>query len=207
MANEARVNRIEGTGIPLSGDDIDTDRIIPARYLRCVTFDGLGEYAFKDDRLQDPNHPFNNESYRMASILIVGKNFGCGSSREHAPQSLNRWGIKGIIGESFAEIFFANCHAIGIPCFCVSTSVIEELRRYIKEKPSSQLVLDLESLSIKIAEQQSFPAQFPEGVRQSFLTGTWDATTVLLEAGDQIEKLAKTLPYLSAPFVKPTTSG
>jgi len=125
--NDAIVEKISGVAVPLRGDNIDTDRIIPARYLRCVTFDGLGEHAFEDDRKQDPGHPFNQERFDGASILIVGRNFGCGSSREHAPQSLHKRGIKGVIGQSFAEIFFGNCNAMGIPCMTVDADTCETL--------------------------------------------------------------------------------
>ena len=113
-----KIEQVTGRVVPLPLDDIDTDRIIPARYLRCVTFDGLGEHSFEDDRKQDPNHPFDDARFQGASILLAGSNFGCGSSREHAPQALIRWGIKALIAESFAEIFFGNCTANGVPCVC-----------------------------------------------------------------------------------------
>ncbi|MFN9238126.1 MAG: 3-isopropylmalate dehydratase small subunit, partial [Planctomyces sp.] len=111
----SEIRSVSATAIPLLLDDIDTDRIIPARFLRCVTFDGLGEHAFEDDRRQDPHHPFDQPRFQKAGILLAGRNFGCGSSREHAPQSLMRWGIRAIIAESFAEIFFGNCNSLGIP--------------------------------------------------------------------------------------------
>ncbi|MEZ6046275.1 MAG: hypothetical protein R3C11_12040 [Planctomycetaceae bacterium] len=123
----SQITSVTGSGIPLLLDDIDTDRIIPARYLRCVTFEGLGENAFEDDRQQDKNHPFDNPAYRQGTILVSGRNFGCGSSREHAPQALIRWGVKAIIAESFAEIFFGNCTSLGVPAVCASRADLEKL--------------------------------------------------------------------------------
>src|SRR6516164_3727905 len=137
------IEKITGRGIPLLLDDIDTDRIIPARYLRCVTFEGLGEHAFEDDRRQMPNHPFDDPRFRGASVLIVGRNFGCGSSREHAPQALMRWGIKAIVGESFGEIFFGNCTANGIPCVSVSPGDAKKLAEAVTADPALPLFVDL----------------------------------------------------------------
>ncbi len=137
------IRQVTGCGVPLLLDDIDTDRIIPARFLRCVTFDGLGKHAFEDDRQQDPNHPFNNEKYQSGSVLVAGRNFGCGSSREHAPQSLIRWGIKAIIAESFAEIFFGNCTALGTPAVCAGRSDLEKLAELIEEDPSREITVDV----------------------------------------------------------------
>ena len=121
------IKSVSGTGIPLMLDDIDTDRIIPARYLRCVTFDGLGDHAFEDDRQQDPRHPFNDSKFSGATVLVAGRNFGCGSSREHAPQSLMRWGIKAVIAESFAEIFFGNCCSLGVAAVTASRDELDKL--------------------------------------------------------------------------------
>src|SRR5580704_17821873 len=138
-----KIERITGTAIPLLLDDIDTDRIIPARFLRCVTFDGLGEHAFEDDRKQDPKHPFNDLRFKGAKILIAGRNFGCGSSREHAPQALQRWGIEAIIGESFAEIFFGNCTALGLPCVNATEPDVKALGEAILANPKLEVTVDL----------------------------------------------------------------
>jgi 3-isopropylmalate/(R)-2-methylmalate dehydratase small subunit len=191
----AVVSKIQGRGIPLVLDDIDTDRIIPARYLRCVTFDGLGEYAFEDDRRQDADHPFNQDRFQGATVLIAGRNFGCGSSREHAPQSLNRWGIKGIIGESFAEIFFGNCQAMGIPCFTVSHEDAAALAAAIKADPSLELSMDVASATVS-AGDLTVQGNLPSGTRSALLEGTWNATSVLMDAGDAIEAVGQRLPYI-----------
>jgi len=192
----ALIREIRGRGIPLPGDDIDTDRIVPGRFLRCVTFEGLEEHVFEDDRHQNPDHPFNQERYRGASLLIVGRNFGCGSSREHAPQALRRWGIRGLIGESFAEIFFANCTAIGLPCVTVSAEDARWLREAVAAHPEMELRLDVETMTVQ-AEDRVLAARMPEGVRRQFLEGTWNSTFVLLEAGEAIERTAARLPYVA----------
>ena len=137
------IETVSGTAVPLLLDDIDTDRIIPARYLRCVTFDGLGEHAFEDDRQQDSRHPFNDPRFQGSRVLVAGRNFGCGSSREHAPQSLLRWGVKAIVAESFAEIFFGNCTSLGIPCVCASRAYIDKLGAAIQADPKLVVTVDL----------------------------------------------------------------
>jgi 3-isopropylmalate/(R)-2-methylmalate dehydratase small subunit len=190
------IREIVGRGIPLPGDDIDTDRIIPGRFLRSVTFEGLEAHVFEDDRQQNPDHPFNQQRYRGAVLLLVGRNFGCGSSREHAPQALRRWGIRGLIGESFAEIFFANCTAIGVPCVTASAEDARWLRETVAAHPELELRLDLEAMTVR-AGDRTIAVQMPEGVRQQFLHGTWNSTFVLLEAGDAIERTAARLPYLA----------
>ena len=194
--NSSKIERISGTAMPLRGNDIDTDRIVPARYLRCVTFEGLGQHAFEDDKGQDQNHPFNQKKFAGASILIVGKNFGCGSSREHAPQALNKWGIKGIIGQSFAEIFFANCQALGIPCFTISEDECEALFRYVEDDPSLVVTMDIKLARIQYADD-SIVAGIPAGAQRSLVEGTWNATSVLLQAADKVDKLAGSLPYIN----------
>ena len=188
--------QIVGRGIPLPGNDIDTDRIIPARYLRTVTFEGLEEHVFKDDRLQAPGHVFNQDRYRGASILLVGQNFGCGSSREHAPEALRRWGIRGIIGESFAEIFFGNCTALGIPCLTVPVEDLDWLVEAVAQDPGREIVLDVENRQVIFGER-AIPAMIPQGHHEQLLTGTWNATLVLLEAGEEIERVAQSLPYVT----------
>ena len=144
------VKSIAGRGIALVGNDIDTDRIIPARFLRCVTFDGLGEQVFADDRTQTQGqHPFDQPQYQGAKILVVNGNFGCGSSREHAPQALAKWGIQAIVGESFAEIFFGNCVAIGIPCFTADPATVKHLQAAVAETPLTSMTVDLESMQVR----------------------------------------------------------
>ncbi len=169
------VKTISGRGIPLKGNDIDTDRIIPARFLRCVTFDGLGKQVFADDRTQlEGQHPFDFPEYQGANILVVNGNFGCGSSREHAPQALNKWGIKGIVGSSFAEIFFGNCLAMGIPCVTGEEQQIQELQQILTENPEANIALDLEGMKVTCLDSV-FPVTIDAGPRQMLLTGTWDS--------------------------------
>ena len=134
-----RIEQVSGTGVPLLLDDIDTDRIIPARFLRCVSFEGIGEHAFEDDRKQDPGHPFNKPEYRSGCVLVAGRNFGCGSSREHAPQSLMRWGLQAIIAESFAEIFFGNCTSLGIPAVTAARADLEQMAAAIQADPKTSV--------------------------------------------------------------------
>jgi 3-isopropylmalate/(R)-2-methylmalate dehydratase small subunit len=195
MAN-AEIRQVAGTAVPVRGNDIDTDRIIPARYLRCVTFDGLGPHAFEDDRQQNPQHPFNQPQYQGAKILLAGKNFGCGSSREHAPQSLSKWGIKGIVGESFAEIFYGNCVAIGVPCVRVGEADMEQLFAAVEADPKLTVTIDVATATVR-AGRLTIAGQLPQGIRDAFTQGTWNATMVLLQAGDQIAAAAQRLPYVA----------
>ncbi|HUG17647.1 MAG TPA: 3-isopropylmalate dehydratase small subunit [Planctomycetaceae bacterium] len=191
------IKQVTGTGLPLLIDDIDTDRIIPARYLRCVTFDGLGEHAFEDDRQQDPNHPFDQPRFKNANVLIAGRNFGCGSSREHAPQALMRWGIGAVVAESFAEIFFGNCTSLGIPAVCCSRSDLKTMGDTIEADPSIPVTVDLESLKVTVGET-SYDCKIPESARNSLITGQWDFLGLLLDAGPEIEATAGKSPYLNA---------
>jgi 3-isopropylmalate/(R)-2-methylmalate dehydratase small subunit len=194
---ETKVTRVDGRGAVLRGDDIDTDRIIPARFLRCVTFDGLGEHAFEDDRKQAKgNHPLDDERYAGARILVVGRNFGCGSSREHAPQALMRWGFGAFVGESFAEIFFGNCVALGLPAVTMARAELERLMDAVELDPQQELALDLAAgtLTSRAGTQK---VAMPDGARRSLLEGNWDATAVLLEARDAVQKAAASLPYVS----------
>jgi 3-isopropylmalate/(R)-2-methylmalate dehydratase small subunit len=191
-----RITTISGTAVPLFLDDIDTDRIIPARYLRCVTFEGLGEHAFEDDRQQDPQHSFNNPAYAGASILIAGRNFGCGSSREHAPQSLMRWGIQGIVAESFAEIFFGNALMIGLPCLTAQPADIERLMSCAEASPATIFQVDLRRRTISGGGIDA-ALQIPTAVQEALLTGGWDATGLLLEHYEEVKAVARRLPYPS----------
>ena len=195
MANN-EIKSVTATGISLMLDDIDTDRIIPARFLRCVTFDGLGENAFEDDRKQDPAHPFNQPQFQGAGILAAGRNFGCGSSREHAPQSLMRWGIKAIIAESFAEIFFGNCGSLGIPAVKASRADLEKLAAAIDKNPKLEVTVDLKQL-IVTAGDLSFSVTMPDSARDALVTGQWDYLGRLLSASNKIADHAKSIPYLS----------
>lgn len=201
--NDFIVRQVSGRPIPLRGDDIDTDRIIPARFLRCVTFDGLEDHVFEDDRLQSSgSHPFDRPSYRGASILVANRNFGCGSSREHAPQGLQRWGIRGIIGVSFAEIFFGNCVSLGLPCVTLPPSQVEDVQARAEANPSVTVTLDLERKEVVVGDPGAtsvrYACELPDGARQSFLGGTWDATGLLLSAPEDVLAVAKGLPYLQA---------
>ena len=189
-----KISKIKGKCISLNGDDIDTDRIIPARFLKCVNFDSLGESVFDDDRKSlNGKHPFDLNTNKGASILIVNSNFGCGSSREHAPQALMRWGIKAIIGESFAEIFYSNCLAIGIPCFTLPQSSIKNIQNYIANQ-NLFLEIDIAKDNAK-SKDLSLNLEIKESSKNMFLSGEWDATTKLLENIDLIEKKINHLPY------------
>ena len=190
-----KISKIIGKPIVLIGDDIDTDRIIPARFLKCVSFENLGESVFKDDRENlRGKHPFDLKSNIGSSILIVNSNFGCGSSREHAPQALMRWGIKAIIGESFADIFYSNCIAIGIPCFTLPKKSIQEIQKNMDNK-FLFLEIDLKN-SLAKSQDLNLNLEIKESSRKMFLSGEWDATSTLLENESLIEKKYNNLPYL-----------
>jgi 3-isopropylmalate/(R)-2-methylmalate dehydratase small subunit len=188
--------RIAGRGIPLPGNDIDTDRIIPARFLKEVTFTSMGEHVFEDARKQNPEHPFNSPAYEGASVLVVGQNFGCGSSREHAPQALMRWGIGAIVGGSYAEIFFGNCTANGIPCLAAEQADVDWLLRSVEKNPREVLDVDVERQEVRFLGR-TIPARVPDGARNQLVSGSWNAMGMLLEAGDAIERTARALPYVS----------
>jgi len=187
--------QITGRGIPVTGNDIDTDRIIPARFLKAVVFEGLGEHAFEDARKQNPEHPFNSPAYKGASVLVVGQNFGCGSSREHAPQALMRWGIRAIVGGSFGEIFFGNCVMLGIPCLVATQADLEWLQRAIGRSPQEPVLVDVEKQEVRFGDRV-IKATVPDGPRNQLVGGTWDSTAVLLDAGTAIEETARKLPYV-----------
>ena len=191
----SQVQSVSGRAVPLVGNDIDTDRIIPARFLRCVTFDGLGAQVFADDRAQNPNHPFDQAQYQGATLLVVNRNFGCGSSREHAPHAIAKWGIQAIVGESFAEIFFGNCVAMGIPCVTAEPTVVSQLQKQIAAHPEAAVTLDLEKMQVSVGDF-SAPISMGEGPRNMFLSGTWDACGQLVAQADRIRQTASQLPYI-----------
>lgn len=188
--------QVTGRGIPVPGNDIDTDRIIPARFLKEVTFASMGEHAFEDARKQNPEHPFNSPAYQGASVLVVGQNFGCGSSREHAPQALMRWGISAVVGGSFGEIFFGNCVMLGIPCLGATQADLEWLQKAISRSPKEPVTVDVEKQQVSFADRV-ITATIPDGPRNQLVGGTWDSTAVLLEAGAAIEATAGKLPYVA----------
>ncbi|CAD5953710.1 3-isopropylmalate dehydratase small subunit [Planktothrix agardhii] len=193
----SKIKSISGKGIPLVGNDIDTDRIIPARFLRCVTFDGLGEQVFADDRQQmQGKHTFDLPEYQGANLLVVNANFGCGSSREHAPQAINKWGIQGIIGESFAEIFLGNCVSIGIPCVTAEPEDIKTIQEALKVNPKVAIKLDLESMKVYCGDL-TIDVNMNAGSRQSFITGMWDSCGQLIANVAEIRETATKLPYLN----------
>ena len=194
---EGRIDRVTGRACVLRGNDIDTDRIIPARFLRCVTFDGLGEHAFEDDREQAKgDHPLDDERFTDAALLVVGHNFGSGSSREHAPQALMRRGFRAFVGGSFAEIFADNCTALGLPCLTLAETELAELMDAVDLNPEQEIVIDVEARTVR-SRAGLHRADIPDGTRRQLLDGTWNATAVLLEAGDRIEATAGRLPYLA----------
>jgi 3-isopropylmalate/(R)-2-methylmalate dehydratase small subunit len=194
------IDKISGRGLPLRGHDIDTDRIIPARFLKCVSFEGLEKHAFEDDRKQLEErghvHPFSDPKYTGAEILVVNGNFGCGSSREHAPQAIQRWGIRAIVGESFSEIFFGNSVALGLPCFVVNGHDAEALLAAIEANPQTQLSVSVIRQTVEL-NGTTYQASIPAGAREAFTAGTWDATGLLLDDFDRVREVAASLPYVS----------
>ena len=194
---EGSIKNIKGKCIVLRGDDIDTDRIIPARFLKCVSFKALGDQVFADDRIElNGLHPFDIPINKGSSILIVNKNFGCGSSREHAPQALMRWGIRGIIGESYAEIFYGNCLALGIPCAIVKEMELKQIQSLIEKNPYEQWVLDLENKSYR-SNLKEIKIGIESGPCEMLLSGKWDATSQLLAQKTKINRVINELPYLN----------
>lgn len=195
-----RITSIEGTALPLPGDNIDTDRIIPARFLRAVSFDGLETHLFEDDRRQiaarGGTHPTDDKRFANSAILIVNANFGCGSSREHAPQAIRRRGIRAVIGQSFSEIFFGNSVALGLPCVSIDADAAQALQRMVEDNPSTRLIVDLATQRVSAAGS-SWPIAMPSTARDAFLNGTWDATGMLLDDFAQVEEVAGQLPYLA----------
>jgi 3-isopropylmalate/(R)-2-methylmalate dehydratase small subunit len=198
--NTSVIREIKGRAVAVRGNDIDTDRIIPARYMKELSFDSLGQYSFYDQRF-DPSgkvldHPFNDPRYRGAAVLLVNKNFGCGSSREHAPQALMRSGIRAIVGESFAEIFTGNCTTLGVPTLTVDHGQIEELMKLVEAEPSTEVRIDLETRQIQAGSSQ-IAFTLPAGQAGVLLSGTWDTTATLLQGVEQIQAKAAGLPYVT----------
>jgi 3-isopropylmalate/(R)-2-methylmalate dehydratase small subunit len=193
------VNHVTGRAVPLRGHDIDTDRIIPARFLKSVSFDGLETHAFEDDRKQLAErgqvHAFSNPLYQGASVLLVNGNFGCGSSREHAPQALQRWGIRAVVGESFSEIFFGNSVALGMPCLTVSASDAEKLLAAAELDPEAVFSISVADESVEVGGTRCHAA-VASGAREALTSGSWDATGALLDHFDEVRKVARELPYI-----------
>ena len=189
---------ITGRAVVLRGEDIDTDRIMPARFLRSVSFDGLERHVFADDRRADADgrHPFDDPARSGATVLLVNRNFGCGSSREHAPQALARWGVRAIVGESFAEIFFSNATALGVPCVCADAGDVRALMEHVERNPSAEVGVDLESMLVRGGAVEA-ACWMPEPARRALLAGTWDATALLTADFEAVRRAACRLPYLS----------
>jgi 3-isopropylmalate/(R)-2-methylmalate dehydratase small subunit len=190
-----KVTGVAGRGLPLRGNDIDTDRIMPARFLRAITFDGLEQHLFEDDR-KTTQHPFDDSRYRGASVLVVNSNFGCGSSREHAPQGLQRWGITAVVGESFAEIFFGNSLMIGLPCVTASAADVKKLQDMIEQRPDTEVRVDLEAGTLDAGDLH-VKVSIPPNVRDALVTGAWDTTGLLLDRYEEVDAASKRLPYVS----------
>jgi 3-isopropylmalate/(R)-2-methylmalate dehydratase small subunit len=201
MPQESIIASVRGRGVPIPGNDIDTDRIIPARFMKCVTFDGLGEYAFYDVRHDADgrpiDHPMNDRRYAGASVLLVGRNFGCGSSREHAPQALARAGITALIGVSFADIFAGNCAQVGLVAVEAAETEVERLAQLCAESPSTEITIDLERMEV-LTEGYSFSVNMPPSRRRNFLAGEWDSAATLLANEASARATATRLPYLAA---------
>lgn len=194
------ITRVSGRALPLRGDNIDTDRIIPARFLRSVSFEGLEQHLFEDDVLQaqaaGETHATADPRFGEATILVVNRNFACGSSREHAPQAIRRRGFTAVIGESFSEIFFGNSVALGLPCVTADGDHIRELQIAVEEAPETGVSVDLERLTMTFGGIAR-PVALPGTARESFLAGTWDATALLLDRFEEVENTARRLPYVS----------
>ena len=187
---------VTGRGLPLRGDDLDTDRIMPARFLRAVTFEGLERHVFEDDRVADPKHPFNDGRYQGATILIVNRNFGCGSSREHAPQGLARFGITAIVGESFSEIFLGNAAVLGMPCVTAADQAIDELQAAVERAPATVINVNVET-GVVTAGDLRIAGAIPAALRDAFVSGQWNPTAMLLERFEDVRQVASRLPYIT----------
>ena len=198
--SESRIVRAAGRGLPLVGDDIDTDRIMPARHLRAITFDGLEKHLFEDDRAHAARnglvHPVDDPRFSGASIMIVNRNFGCGSSREHAPQGIVRWGIRAMVGESFSEIFFGNAVMLGLPAVTASPADVQALQQRVERDPPIDVSVDLDAMRAACGDL-SIPIHLPAAARDALLTGRWDGLSLLLQDYDAVRATAARLPYLN----------
>ena len=199
------VDRVSGTGIPVRGNDIDTDQIIPARFMKVVTFDGLGEFAFFDQRFDgednEKEHPFNEERFQEANVLVVNSNFGCGSSREHAPQALQRWGIDAIVGESFAEIFAGNCLALGIPTVTASPEEVGALQAFVEENPDAELTVDVDRELVVYGsgdDETAINADVADAQHKALVEGVWDTTALMKSNENAVRETANSLPYMQS---------
>ena len=195
------VTQVSGRAVFIAGADIDTDRIIPARFMKCVTFDGLGEFAFYDVRFnsetgEKTDHPLNDPRFEGASILLAGVNFGCGSSREHAPQSLKKYGFNGVIAESFAEIFFGNSTTLAMPCVIASAADIATLRDAVENDPSTVVTIDIDALRVRSSGGLDFAVTMPDSARDALVSGRWDPIQELLDSESAIEAKARELHYV-----------
>ena len=204
MTASQQIVRVKGTALPMRGDDIDTDRIMPARFLRAVTFEGLEQHLFKDERIGSvagdrsaaAQHPFDDPRYTGASVLLVNRNFGCGSSREHAPQGLRRAGIRAVVGESFSEIFFGNALILGLPCVTATSDTVQTLMERVEEYPGATLQIDLQAGTCEV-DSFSCAIALPAHARDALVTGVWDTTGLLLERYEEVDAVAAKLPYVS----------
>jgi 3-isopropylmalate/(R)-2-methylmalate dehydratase small subunit len=190
------ITHVSGRGLPVRGDDLDTDRIMPARFLRVVTFEGLERHVFEDDRAANPAHPFNDARYNGATILIVNGNFGCGSSREHAPQGLVRYGITAIVGESFSEIFLGNSVVLGLPCLTADRASIEALQTRIERAPETLIDVHVDTGTVT-AGDLTIQASMPAALRDALVSGQWNPTAMLLDTFEQVRAVGERLPYIS----------
>jgi len=196
----AKIEKVTGRAVHVPGEDIDTDRIIPARFLKCVTFDGLGEHLFKDVRFREDgaltDHPLNDPRFAGATILVVGRNFGCGSSREHAPQSIAKYGFRAIVAESFAEIFFGNSVALGMPCVSLARRDLGALAARIESRPDTVVTVDLVRAVVRAGDDVTWALSIQPAAREALLAGLWDPIGQLLEDEEQIRAVAASLPYI-----------
>jgi 3-isopropylmalate/(R)-2-methylmalate dehydratase small subunit len=194
VSGPLKIERVSGRALPLRGHDIDTDRIIPARFLVAVSFEGLERHVFEDDR-RDGGHPFDAPQFQGAQILLVNRNFGCGSSREHAPQAIQRWGIQAIVGEGYSEIFFGNSVQLGLPCLTVDAAGIEALQSKAESAPATEFVVDLAAMTVS-GGGVTVEATMPAAARDALTTGLWDGTGLLLADFDHVRATADRLPYI-----------